>query len=118
MSKTISAHQSMSRYAPVLAPVLAILATAAVFSVPDTAMAQTQKTTETVKISDLDLSTEAGQRTLDRRIQRAARAACKLDTVRTGSRIASPSATACYNEALRSTQTQVADQLADTRQGG
>jgi UrcA family protein len=114
MTKTNFARAS----APLYASLLAVAATIAVFSVPNAAMAQAPKPTQSVKIGDLDLSTEAGQRTLDRRIQRAARAACHLDSVRTGSRIASPSATACYNEALRSTQTQVADRLADTRQGG
>jgi UrcA family protein len=114
MTKTNFARAS----APLYASLLAVAATMAVFAVPDAAMAQTQKTAETVQISDLDLSTEAGQRTLDRRIDRAARKACQLDSVRTGSRMASPSATACYKEALRKTQTQVADRLADTRQGG
>lgn len=71
-----------------------------------------------VSFADLNLSTPEGQETLDNRIEAAARKACGIDKVRTGTRIKSSSATRCYNSAMTSVKRQVASAIADQQRGG
>lgn len=96
-------------------PVLALAATIVTFSIPSIAMADTVTKTMRVQTSDLDLSTEAGARQFDRRVQRAAREVCGLSEIRTGSRITSSDAQDCYDNAVRTARVQFAS--AATRQG-
>ncbi|MEL7444754.1 MAG: UrcA family protein [Pseudomonadota bacterium] len=71
-----------------------------------------------IQFSDLDLSTPAGQATLDKRIDAAARKVCKVDEMRTGTRIKSQSRKSCYAKARASAANQVAAVLEDQRRGG
>jgi len=73
---------------------------------------------KSISFSDLDLSTDAGQRRLAARIDRAARTICGMDRTVTGTRIASREAMACYHQALSSTRERVAQAVARTTQGG
>ncbi len=54
-----------------------------------------------VEIADLDLATADGQKELDRRIRRAAREACSMTDVATGTRLQSREARACFDKAVR-----------------
>jgi len=74
--------------------------------------------TRSISYSDLDLSTVAGQRRLDARIDRAARDMCGADRAAAGSRITSREAMACYRKALASTRERVAAAVARTARGG
>lgn len=51
-----------------------------------------------VRYHDLDLTTAAGARELDRRIDKAAKSVCQVEQVATGTRIASREARACFKE--------------------
>ena len=64
-----------------------------------------------VRYSDLNLATAEGQKTLDKRIERAAREACHYDVRTTGSRLPSTEARACYNKALDSAKTMMAGKI-------
>lgn len=68
-----------------------------------------------VAVGDLDLATPNGQKTLQARIDRAARAVCGVDQLPTGSHIPSRDAMNCYRQAQRSAAERVAD-VADARQ--
>jgi len=78
-------------------PVIAALMGIALTATP--ALAQ-EATRIEVQYKDLDLTSVNGQRTLERRLDRAAREACGYDTVKTGSRLVDPSARTCYKQAL------------------
>lgn len=102
---------------PILAPIMAIAATIATFSIPDAAMAQVERQSVRIGYADLDLGTEAGQRVLQERVRRAARKVCRLDEVRTGTHILAADATDCYRQALRGAREQVARMAAGQHQG-
>ena len=76
-----------------------------------TARAETRQ----VRTSDLDLATAAGQAELDARIDRAARAVCKLE--RTGSRIAGIDED-CRARAAASAREALAARGLTTKSGG
>lgn len=61
-----------------------------------------------VRYDDLDLSTDKGQKTLDRRIDNAARSVCDTDTPDTGTRIMSKDAIDCVDKAKAAVHQQVA----------
>lgn len=61
-----------------------------------------------VRYKDLDLTTAEGQKTLDRRIDAAARQVCGYDEVITGTRLRSRDSVACYKQARAQVQKQVA----------
>jgi UrcA family protein len=71
-----------------------------------------------VTTSDINLATAKGQKTLDQRIERAARAVCRTTNLTTGSRIMSQDAQACLAKARTSAQAQVAVLKADQQRGG
>lgn len=74
-----------------------------------------------VHYRDLDLSTAEGQKTLDHRIDAAARQVCGYDAVLTGSHLRSSASVACYKQARAQVQKQVAaaiEKKADTQMGG
>ena len=64
-----------------------------------------------VRYADLDLSTEAGQEQLERRIDSAARTACGMDEIRTG-RVAVDRAAPCYEQTKANVHEQVAETIA------
>ena len=61
-----------------------------------------------VKYKDLDLSTAEGQRSLDSRIEAAARKVCGFNELTVGTRIPDKEARDCVAEAHRKLQKQVA----------
>lgn len=61
-----------------------------------------------VQYRDLDLSTVAGTEELNRRLDKAARQVCGLDTTTTGTRIKSRDSRRCYSETKQQLETQVA----------
>lgn len=71
--------------------------------------------TRQIRTSDLDLATAAGQVELDNRIERAARAVCKVE--RTGSRISSVDGE-CRAKAAASTRAALAARGLLTKSGG
>ncbi len=61
-----------------------------------------------VSYKDLDLTTEAGRKELDRRINTAAREVCGFNEERTGSRVVSRDARKCYEDARQKLATRIA----------
>lgn len=105
-------------FAPALLSTVALFAVVGTAAVPTTASAREAGPSASISFADLDLMSEAGQKTLERRIEKTARAICGLDQVTTGSRMASRSQRACYDHALQSTRTQVAVAIASSNKGG
>jgi len=92
-------------------------ATMAIFATP--AFANTQDPpTQSIDVRGLDLGTAEGQKMLDQQIERAARAVCDVNQVRTGTRIRSSKARQCLKEARASARKQVAAMIENNRQGG
>ncbi|KRA81577.1 UrcA family protein [Altererythrobacter sp. Root672] len=85
------------------------LAAASALITPAVAFAGENQTTQRVRIAykDLDLSSDAGQKELDRRMDKAARDACGMDEKVTGSRIATSESRQCYS----TTRTQIGQSL-------
>ena len=110
----------MIKTAYALAP--ALLSTVALFAVigaaATPASAREAGASAAITFADLDLMTPAGQKALERRIEKTARGVCGLDQITTGSRIPSRSQRACYDQALQSTRTQVAAAIAGSNKGG
>lgn len=72
----------------------------------------------TFSISDLDLSTEAGVKELDARIDRTARMICKINEPVTGSLLIPKDRRECYANAKKSVKSQVAFHIKNARHGG
>lgn len=72
----------------------------------------------TVKYRDLDLSTAEGQKTLDRRIDQAAREVCGVGATRTGTRLPSSERKKCMTQARAVVKDQVAALIAEQQRGG
>lgn len=85
---------------------------AAVLAAATTLTAPAAAETVGIKYSDLDLSSKAGQAELESRIDRAARAACNMDEVRTGRIATSTAQRQCYKQAKASVHSQVAEKVA------
>lgn len=64
-----------------------------------------------VRYADLNLATAEGQKTLEQRINRAAREACDYSEYTTGTRLPSQTALACYRKARDSAKTMMADRI-------
>lgn len=74
-----------------------------------------------VAYKDLDLTTSEGQRTLDRRLDAAAREACGYSEGVTGTRLRSSQATTCYKQArakAKDVMASAVDKASDNRLGG
>lgn len=71
-----------------------------------------------VEYRDLDLSTPDGQKTLDRRITKAAEAICESNKTVTGTRIRSSERLQCVKEAKASVKAQVAAKIEKAQLGG
>lgn len=95
-----------------LAAAAAAFATFACFATTSPAFAQTSTA---VKVSDLDLSSPAGQAALDKRLAAAARAVCSQSI--TGSRLTRID-DACVARAKTSIEHQLAARRASPRNGG
>ncbi|MDF1834772.1 MAG: UrcA family protein [Alteraurantiacibacter sp. bin_em_oilr2.035] len=75
---------------------------------PAIAGALDEVTVATVRYSDLDLSTQSGQRQLHARLRNAAQYVCGMDIRTPGSLIPSREARACYSENLRNLERRIA----------
>lgn len=71
-----------------------------------------------VEYRDLNLSTTEGRKTLERRIDAAAREVCGYGEIRTGTRLQSTQAKRCYAEAKKQAAEQFAALVAEDRLGG
>ena len=71
-----------------------------------------------VEISDINLATAAGQKTLDNRIERAARTVCRADSPTTGSRVLTQERRDCLIKARAEARQQVAAITGDRQRGG
>ena len=98
-------------------PLMAIAAAATLASGAP-ALAQDKGPDMVVSYRDLDLSTAHGQRTLERRIDAAAKKYCGVATQRTGTRIPSPQIGKCYREAKRQATQQFAQIAGNRNLGG
>jgi UrcA family protein len=78
----------------------------------------TERVIISVPTSDLDLDSDAGQRTLDRRIQSAVRQVCRSVSVKTGTRIVDQEALNCLAKARADAKQQVAALMNNERRGG
>lgn len=107
---------SMQTANAAIASVAATLALCAM-TPPAIAAAPAAENAREVRYSDLNLKSEEGRAELSRRIERAARAACGLDTLETGSRIRSQSKEKCYRDALRQIEPQFARIIETGRRG-
>lgn len=74
--------------------------------------------TQEVSFAGLDLATVEGQRMLDQRVERAARAVCGYDELGVGTRIRSNESRECLVKARASAKQQVATIIEDQRRGG
>lgn len=77
------------------------------FALAATASAASAASLE-IKTSDLDLTTEAGVKALDKRIMAAARKVCDAQEPNTGSRIATKAGTACVKRTATEARERVA----------
>lgn len=73
---------------------------------------------KSIKYDDLDLSSPAGAKELDRRIDAAAKETCGWAGVRTGSRMASKSVKSCLETARASARKQVAEAVGSAATAG
>ena len=85
---------------------LALAFAAAVLAVP--AVAADEAPSVGVRYGDLDLTTAAGQRQLDLRLERAAREVCGVNQKATGTYLRSRHSRECYREARRHLDQQYA----------
>jgi UrcA family protein len=74
----------------------------------------TDRMTMTVSVADIDLATAKGQRTLDRRLEKAVRTVCRATDLTTGSRILSQESRVCVAKARASVKPQLAALSAKT----
>ncbi len=72
----------------------------------------------TIEYSDLNLASVEGQKILDRRIDRAARAACGYGNQSTGTRIRSREARECYRDLKAQAYKQFAARISGQAKGG
>lgn len=68
-----------------------------------------------VRYADLNLATVDGQKTLEKRIDRAAREACDYDNRTTGTRLRSNESIACYRKAMDDVKTMMASKIQAAR---
>lgn len=96
-----------------LRPLLAAAAAAAT-------LAATPAFAESIRVEykDLDLASDAGQKTLQGRLDAAARQVCGMDDIRTGSRVPDASARKCHKEALAGLEQRFAAVIDKANKGG
>jgi UrcA family protein len=75
-------------------------------------------TSVSVSTSDLDLASPEGQRTLQNRVAKAVRGACRVTDFDTGQRLLNRDVRACLAKARASADRQVAALLTDEQRGG
>jgi len=73
---------------------------------------------KSVGYADLNLATAEGQERLEQRINTAAKSVCRVNEVRTGTRIRSPHIGDCLANARASAKKQVSAMMTETQRGG
>lgn len=96
-----------------IAPVAAGIA---ILTAPTTAFASEARNVVTVSLSDLDLTTEEGVATMQKRVRAAALKACMFDEK--GQIVAPEAQNNCARVAHKQSQTQMAQKIANVRYGG
>ncbi|WP_086737712.1 UrcA family protein [Erythrobacter colymbi] len=71
-----------------------------------------------VPVADLDLGTAAGQRTLDKRVEKAVRSVCRKTNFQTGTRIMDQEARNCLAQARADAKQQIAALTNGEARGG
>lgn len=71
-----------------------------------------------IEYRDLDLTSAAGQKVLETRIDQAAREICGINQVRTGTRMQSADAKRCYAKAKQQATQHMATLVENERLGG
>jgi UrcA family protein len=74
--------------------------------------------TAKIQFDDLNLDTAEGQRTLDKRIEKAARLVCRTVSPQTGTRIMDQDAQNCHAKARADAKQQVAALVGNAQRGG
>jgi UrcA family protein len=87
---------------------LALALATAVVAVPAAAAAE-QPPSIAVHYTDLDLTSAAGQKQLDRRLERAAREVCRMNETVVGSHLRPSHSVECYREARRNIDREFAE---------
>lgn len=95
-----------------------LIATVAMAMALGTSAIPAQAESVIVSHADLDLTTAAGQKTLETRIDSAAKRVCGYHQKVTGSRLRSRETEQCYVQAVNDATRQVATRIGDTRLGG
>lgn len=99
--------------------ILPSLAAAAVLAITTPAMASpTEAASVTVQHDDLNLESVRGQKTLERRLNRAARSVCGIDDAVSGTRIRSEATNQCYRQARAGAMRSYAALMRNYRLGG
>jgi UrcA family protein len=100
--------RKMKTPAKTLATALAACGLAAAAMATPAHAADAERMTISVPTADINLATAAGQRTLDRRLQKAARTVCRTDSLTVGSRIMTQEARECLARARADARQQLA----------
>lgn len=95
-----------------------LIALAAIGTMFNAAPAFAGDVTVNVKYSDLNLASVEGQKTLEFRIDQAAKKACGYKKIHTGSRAGGADAQKCYVDAKKAAKSQIAAVVDDARLGG
>lgn len=74
--------------------------------------------TAQVNFDDLDLGTAAGQRTLDKRVEKAVRQVCRTVNIKTGTRTMGHETIRCMARARSDAKQQLAAITSDAQRGG
>ena len=90
----------------------------ALSAMPAQAARPQERTGIAVQYRDLDLASADGQRTLETRLDRAARNVCGMDEHTVGTRLPNRGATRCYNETRAQFAQQFAQVIANENRGG
>ncbi|GAA4047485.1 UrcA family protein [Parerythrobacter jejuensis] len=98
-------------------PLIALAATATLIA-GTPALAVETGDNMVVQYQDLNLSSVKGQKTLERRIDAAAKRYCRVGAQRSGTRISNSQASKCYREAKRLARQQFAEVIDNNRLGG
>lgn len=96
---------------------IALAAIGSTMALAGTAAPALAETVE-VKYADLNLASAEGEQILQRRIDQAAKRACGLDQIRTGTRLKSDESKKCYREAKAQATKQIAALTDAKRLGG
>ena len=98
-------------------PLIALAATATLMAGAP-ALAEEAGDTMVVVYDDLDLGSDAGQKTLNQRIDAAAKKFCGVGDVQTGTRLTSKSSSKCFKEARKIARQAMAPIVRDSQLGG